>query len=145
MTTKNPGTNRVKQFLAHIKAYIVFKFLYQANQAVCSATCYHPQYTTFDGEKYDFMGRCEYYVLAKDTDNTFTVLVKNKPCGNSVICKDAVRVKVKELNINIGREGRVQLSGVNIKLPYNSTGGKLLYKAIIFCNGLTVQKRLRAI
>ena len=137
LTTKNPDTNRVKQFSGPLMLIFVFTFLYQANQAFCSATG-HGHYTTFDGEKYDFMGRCE-YVLAKDTDNTFTVLVENKPCTNSVICTYAVRVKVKGLNIKIRREGRVQLAGVNIKLPYNSKGGKLLYKAIILCNGLTVR------
>ena len=74
------------------------------------------------------MGLCE-YVFAKDTDNTFTVLVKNKPCGSStssVTCTYAVRVKVKGLNIRIRRGGRVQMSGVNIKLPY-TIEGKLFY------------------
>jgi hypothetical protein len=83
---------------------------------------------------YDFMGHCE-YVLAKDTNNKFTVLGKNKPCGDLsrrpvVTCTYTVTVIVKGLNIKILRGGLVQVSGRNINLPYNNQGKPFLYSVL---------------
>ena len=89
--------------------------------ATCSATG-DPHYRTFDGKAYDFMGNCK-YVLAKDTSGSFTVLVKNKPCGDlQRSCTYTVTVMVKGLHIKLLRGGLVQLSGKNIVLPYKNQG-----------------------
>jgi integrin beta 3 len=104
-------------------------------QATCSATG-DPHYRTFDGKTYDFMGLCE-YVLAKDTNNKFTVLGKNKPCGDlsrrpQVTCIYRVTVKVKGLDIKLLRGGLVQISGKNINLPYNNQGSHINIVTILF-------------
>jgi hypothetical protein len=80
------------------------------------------------------MGHCE-YVLAKDTDNKFTVLGRNRPCGDlsrrpQRTCTYAVTVKTKGLDIKILRGGLVQMLGKNVKLPYNNQG-KLLYYILL--------------
>ena len=75
------------------------------------------------------MGHCE-YVLAKDKDNTFTVLVKNKACGDlttrpQITCTYSVTVKVKGLTIKLLRGGLVHVSGRLVRVPYTNQGKPL--------------------
>ncbi|XP_028419311.1 von Willebrand factor-like [Dendronephthya gigantea] len=87
----------------------------------CSATG-DPHYTTFDGEKYDFMGKCE-YVLSKDVNNHFAVLTKNELCNNNrVSCVYSVTVRVGKLSIKINRGGHIFVSGVRKLAPYFKKG-----------------------
>ena len=89
-------------------------------KAICSATG-DPHYRTFDGRTIHFQGECK-YVLAKDVNNKFTVLGKNKLCGNKVTCTSEVTVKVKGLEIVIQRGGTVTVFGIIKGLPYSNRG-----------------------
>ena len=91
-------------------------------EATCIASG-DPHYRTFDGSRYDFMGKCE-YVLAKDSvNNLFEVRQVNEPCGNSkVTCTKSVSITFPELVINLER-GLVTVNGSAVTLPANY-GGK---------------------
>ncbi|XP_028390594.1 IgGFc-binding protein-like [Dendronephthya gigantea] len=91
-----------------------------ASSATCSATG-DPHYRTFDGRLIHFQGECQ-YVLAKDVNNQFSVLAKNKKCGSTVACTNEVTVKVKNLVIVIKRGGTVTVLGVVKTLPYSNQG-----------------------
>ena len=98
-------------------------FLISASTTTCSATG-DPHYRTFDGRLIHFQGECQ-YVLAKDVDNKFTVLGKNKKCGRAVSCTNEVTVKVKNLDIVIKRGGTVTVFGVVKGLPYSNRGNMI--------------------
>ena len=95
--------------------------LFILERAVCSATG-DPHYTTFDGKRYKYMGNCE-YVLAKDSNKTFTILQENEPCGGrAATCTNAVTVKLPETTIYLSRGDSVLINGENVKLPYENQG-----------------------
>ena len=83
-----------------------------------------PHYRTFDGRRYDFMGKCE-YVLAKDSiSNWFEVRQVNEACGNGrVSCTKSLSVIFPRIVIDLQR-GSVAVNRTNVVLPYNY-GGKL--------------------
>ncbi len=87
-------------------------------QATCLARG-DPHYTTFDGTRYDFMGRCE-YVLAKDSENnTFEVRQVNEPCGNGQprpSCTKSLTVIFPNVTIQLLR-GSVVVHGNTITTP----------------------------
>lgn len=91
-------------------------------QATCRANG-DPHYTTFDGKRYNFMGKCE-YVLAKVSEgDKFSIIQDNEHCGRKkASCTNAVTLKVKGLNIRVERGGNVTVDGTPAKLPYNNKG-----------------------
>lgn len=90
--------------------------------ATCQATG-DPHYTTFDGKRYDFMGKCE-YVLAKDcVNNTFEVIQDNEACGSGQpSCTKSLTVIFPTVTIKLLR-GSVVVGGNTVTLPA-SYGGK---------------------
>ena len=76
-----------------------------------------PHYTTFDGRRYDFMGKCE-YVLAKDGVNgTFEIRQANEPCGNGgPTYTRSLTVIFPGLMIELQR-GMNMVNGTEVDLP----------------------------
>ena len=100
----------------------------ETEKGQCSATG-DPHYTTFDGKRYDFMGKCQ-YVLAK-RPGKFEVLQENEPCGNGkVACTKAITVKVKGLTIHVDRGDVVTVDGASVTPPYSKKGkyNKVLFR-----------------
>ncbi|XP_028406465.1 uncharacterized protein LOC114528955 [Dendronephthya gigantea] len=101
------------------------------------ATCVtfgDPHYKTFDGKRFDFMGKCE-YVLAKDrVNNTFEIRQENEPCGNGLVtCTKSITVIFRGLIIKLQR-GVTNVNGGDISSSTN-------YGAVnitIHSNGRTV-------
>ena len=93
-------------------------------EATCKARG-DPHYTTFDGRRYDFMGKCE-YVLAKDSVNgTFEIRQANEPCGNGMpTCTRSVTVIFGALNIEL-RRGTIFVNEIEVTLQAN--GAELAY------------------
>lgn len=87
---------------------------------IVNATCKvrgDPHYTTFDGKRFDFMGKCE-YVLAKDNvNNTFEVRQTNERCGNGeASCTKSLEITFPGVIITLQRgmtlvNGEVSLPG----------------------------------
>ena len=87
-------------------------------EATCKARG-DPHYTTFDGKRYDFMGKCEYVLVRDSVNNTFEVRQANEPCGNGVpTCTRSLTVIFGDLNIEL-RRGTTLVNGAEINLPQN--------------------------
>ena len=95
-------------------------------EATCKASG-DPHYTTFDGSKYDFMGKCE-YVLAKDSMyNWFEIRETNEACnGGQVSCTKSIYVIFREMVVNLKR-GSVFVNGTAVNTFPVSYAGKLYF------------------
>ncbi|XP_021107375.1 IgGFc-binding protein [Heterocephalus glaber] len=90
-----------------------------------------PHYTTFDGQRFDFMGTCV-YVLAQTCGTRpglpqFTVLQENAPWGNGrYSATRVVTVIVGNYTLRLEQNKRkVMVNGVDKKLPVELAGGQV--------------------
>jgi hypothetical protein len=83
-----------------------------------------PHYTTFDGTRFDFMGKCE-YVLAKDVvNNTFEIRQANEPCFSGLpTCTKSLTVIFPGVTIEL-RRGMTLVNGGEVTLPVFEEGKK---------------------
>uniref|UniRef100_A0A8C4YB16 MUC5A protein n=1 Tax=Gopherus evgoodei TaxID=1825980 RepID=A0A8C4YB16_9SAUR len=82
----------------------------------CQGTCTvygNGHYLSFDGEKFDFMGDCD-YILAQDfcpnnpNDGTFRIVTQNNACGKSLsICSLKITLILENIEIRL-LEGKIQ-------------------------------------
>ena len=85
------------------------------------ATCYaqgDPHYTSFDGKKFDFMGKCQYLFAQDCSENKlFTVYTKNLACGRGgASCTAAVTVILAAYRIHFNRVKRTAvINGVKYR------------------------------
>ena len=94
-------------------------YIFLTVQATCLARG-DPHYTTFDGRRYDFMGRCEYVLAKESVNNTFEIRQVNEPCGNGEpSCTKSLTVIFPSITIVL-RRGSVVINGSEIDLssPY---------------------------
>eukprot|EP00794_Sanderia_malayensis_P017684 gene17684-19449_t len=77
-----------------------------------------PHYQTFDGRFYSFQGTCR-YMLAKDSNNTFSVIVKNSAryTGRFAWTK-SVHIKLGKYTISLQQKLKVKVNGKRIRTPY---------------------------
>lgn len=96
-------------------------------QASCRASG-DPHYTTFDGKRFDFQGKCE-YIFAEDCSvgESFKVWTKNVACGRAsrgASCVSFVRVIIGRFEIKLTQErGAAIVNGAKItQFPCKRTG-----------------------
>ena len=115
----------------------ILSFIATEEYVTCSALG-DPHYMTFDGKYYDFMGKCK-YVLAKDTDDNFKILVQNKKCGNEVTCAEKLTLILKDRGraLTLEHGGVVKCHGMKLSLPYRSQSKlKMFYSLILRDNSI---------
>ena len=96
-------------------------FVFLKVEATCK-TQGDPHYKTFDGKRFDFMGKCE-YVLAKDrVNNTFEIRQENEPCGNGLpTCTKSLTAIFPNVTIKL-RRGMAWVNGEEVTLPVSYQG-----------------------
>ncbi|XP_065430748.1 IgGFc-binding protein-like [Chrysemys picta bellii] len=104
---------------------------YPSSYGTCSASG-DPHYTSFDGQRFDFQGSCQYQLAGRCQEREelvdFQVLVQNDHRSHRAVSFiKAVEVRVYGLNITVSRDypGRFLLNGSLINLPYSTDDGKI--------------------
>jgi hypothetical protein len=121
---------------SHRDITVKYRILFSLVEATCKARG-DPHYTTFDGTRFDFMGKCE-YVLAKDVvNNTFEIRQANEPCFSGLpTCTKSLTVIFPGVTIEL-RRGMTLVNGGEVTLPVFEEGkkyrneGTILYKRIL--------------
>ncbi|XP_076156227.1 zonadhesin-like [Alosa pseudoharengus] len=106
---------------------------YPKGTSTCVATG-DPHYTTFDKQKYDFMGNCT-YLMSKPCNTTglphYEVHVSNENRNKNqrVSYASAVHVYVHGMTIYVLKGGTVRINGTNVNLPVNPAADVSVYKS----------------
>ena len=107
--------------IVKLGAFLLFFIFFSVVEATCMSHG-DPHYKTFDGKRFDFMGKCE-YVLAKDrVNNTFEIRQQNEPCGNGLqTCTKSLTVIFPDLTIQLQR-GMIRVNGEEVISSTNYKG-----------------------
>ncbi|CAG2220772.1 unnamed protein product [Mytilus edulis] len=106
MSFQTPNTN----FIGSIEDYIPHMTW------TASAKVHGRHFTTFDGQEYDFNGRCS-YVLARDyVDGNFSIIMNY--LGTQ---KKKLILTSHQQNVQLSPNGKVSVDGVVMDLPYRSS------------------------
>uniref|UniRef100_A0ABM5F8L8 Mucin-5B-like isoform X2 n=1 Tax=Pogona vitticeps TaxID=103695 RepID=A0ABM5F8L8_9SAUR len=94
--------------------------------------------TTFDKKEFVFHGNCQ-YVLAKDTDRSFVVIVEMFQCGisDTMTCLKNALITLGAMNIRISSEGDVYINNVITVLPITKDGIILFRPSTFYVNVVT--------
>ncbi|XP_051561427.1 zonadhesin, like [Myxocyprinus asiaticus] len=93
-----------------------------------------PHYTTFDNQRYDFMGNCS-YLMSEPCNSTevpyFAVYTDNENRYNNphISYVKAVYVHALGVKVSILKEGIVQVNGTNVNLPFSPVNGVDIFKS----------------
>ncbi|MEE6482046.1 hypothetical protein FKM82_013131 [Ascaphus truei] len=103
-----------------------------SSYSICTASG-DPHYTTFDGRKFDFMGKCIYQLVkVTSTDPSltpFTVTVQNDVRGNKAVSfTKVVTLEVYNQTISASKDNRwqIQVNGIQTNLPYYYEMNKIM-------------------
>ncbi|XP_056642321.1 hemocytin [Diorhabda sublineata] len=117
-------------------------------QVDCGARCSSigdPHYFTFDGKKYDFMGKCSYYLVKT---NNFSIEAENTPCAGAISeamnfpvsilsgtpsCTKTVTVRINGQIIKLKQNNELIVNGEDVhKVPFTIAGIKIRKVSSIF-------------
>ncbi|CAG0879041.1 unnamed protein product [Darwinula stevensoni] len=123
---------------------------WECSGRACGARCAvvgDPHYDTFDGRKYDFMGKCSYTLL--QSDQKFAISAQNVPCAGSVSqglnypvslskgmpsCIRSVKIQANEVTIDLLQNHLTLVNGREVRdFPVNVSGGHVIkYASNVF-------------
>ncbi|XP_051569103.1 IgGFc-binding protein-like [Myxocyprinus asiaticus] len=93
-----------------------------------------PHYTTFDNQRYDFMGNCS-YLMSEPCNSTdvpyFAVYTDNENRYNNphISYVKAVHVHALGVKVSILKGGIVQVNGTNVNVPFSPVSGVDIFKS----------------
>ena len=102
--------------------------------SVAECTVSNTHFKTFDGQRFDFPGTCD-YILAQQ-GGTFAIVLEDVPCGNanseSKSCGKALKVMVNGTSVHMVKRD-VFVNTVKASLPYIGDG--ILVKEVRHARG----------
>lgn len=123
--------------------------VWKCSDETCGARCSaigDPHYQTFDGKRYDFMGKCSYYLLKQDN---FSIEAENVACSGQIsenanfgpagagmaACTKSVTIRVRNNGANkvikLKQNGQITVDGNEIqRLPIKILNGLLIVRQV---------------